>query len=241
MLTGDHARFFEQPAAAAQPEAAQAGQTILQQLFGSHVQAVNQQVAQHAAALSGIGQQTLMRMLPVLASMIMGAMFQSATSGGGGGLFGQFLNAARGAGVGGLGGMFKQAFPQPPISQPATGQPSASQPGPGGVLGGLNSWFNTVAEPAAPPQSYGATPPSGNGAPPLHPMSIGPSSGASPAGVSSGGALAGRASHELTSAGPTSLGLDALRDMFQMGSAAQQKGLGDFQAMFETMTGAKPR
>ena len=108
----------------------QDGNGILGHLFGS--KDVSRQVAAGASAQTGIGADVLKKMLPMLASLAMGALAQRATRapGGnvqlnpssGGGLM-DMLGPLLGGGGGGLGGMFG-------CNQPAGG-------GLGDLLGGL--------------------------------------------------------------------------------------------------------
>ncbi|MCA0423597.1 MAG: DUF937 domain-containing protein [Proteobacteria bacterium] len=101
-------------AAYAAPQAAmmKSGQEFMQQIFeGSQAQTrqVQDQMIQQAAAFSGIGSSILAKMMPIIASMIMGALFKGASDKGLGDLLGQVL---------GGGGMFGQP-----------GQPTQTHPG----------------------------------------------------------------------------------------------------------------
>lgn len=77
LASGQHARYFEDAAAALSPQGMQEGNGILGHLFGSRE--LSRAVAAHAAQATGIAQQTLQQMLPVLASMIMGGLFKQST------------------------------------------------------------------------------------------------------------------------------------------------------------------
>jgi hypothetical protein len=114
LTSGGHSRYLDDPAQVAQPEAIQDGNGILGHLFGS--KDVSRQVASGAAAQTGIGADVLKRMLPMLATLAMGALAHRATrspsgnvqlnpSGGGGGLM-DMLGPLLGGSGGGLGGMF---------------------------------------------------------------------------------------------------------------------------------------
>jgi hypothetical protein len=107
----------------------QEGNTVLGQLFGS--KEVSRAVADQASAMSGVSSAVLKSMLPVVASMIMGGLFKSASNQGLGGLLGQL---AQGMAPGMGGGM------QPQASNPLGGLIGAmlggGQQGGGGMAGG---------------------------------------------------------------------------------------------------------
>lgn len=77
LASGQHARYFENPANAFTPEGMAEGNGILGHLFGS--KELSRAVASQAAQATGIGQEVLKQMLPVLAAMIMGGMFKQST------------------------------------------------------------------------------------------------------------------------------------------------------------------
>jgi hypothetical protein len=77
LASGQHAKYFENAAAAFTPQGMQEGNGILGHLFGS--KELSRAVAAQAAQATGIAQQTLQQMLPVLASMIMGGLFKQST------------------------------------------------------------------------------------------------------------------------------------------------------------------
>jgi len=79
MASGRHAAFFDN---AADPQAAQAGNDVLAQLFGS--KELSRAVAAQAAAATGIGQDVFKRMMPVVAAMLMGGMSKQAMNAAGG-------------------------------------------------------------------------------------------------------------------------------------------------------------
>ena len=112
---------FNDPNAAASPATATAGGSALGQIFGNNQ--VAQQIAQHAAQHSGLSPDLLQQMMPVIASMVMGGLFKSASNQGIGGMLGQL------AGQGNLGSILGQVMGQ--------GQPAAAQPAQGGGLGGM--------------------------------------------------------------------------------------------------------
>jgi len=91
---GNHAAYFDNMAKAMSPEGVAEGNGILGHLFGS--KEVSRAVTEQAARASGVGQEILRQMLPVLASMIMGGLFKQSTSqmtssSAGGGLFGEMM------------------------------------------------------------------------------------------------------------------------------------------------------
>ena len=90
LSTGQHARYYEDASRAFSPEGMAEGNGILGHLFGS--KELSRAVAAQAAQATGIGQQVLQQMLPVIASMVMGGLFKQST------------NQMPGAQAGGLGG-----------------------------------------------------------------------------------------------------------------------------------------
>jgi hypothetical protein len=78
LTTGQHAKYFENPAAAFTPAGMQEGNGILGHLFGS--KELSRAVAAQAAQATGIGQEVLKQMLPAIAAMIMGGLFKQSTN-----------------------------------------------------------------------------------------------------------------------------------------------------------------
>ena len=162
---GQHLAAFTDPAAAQATATAQNGGDILSQILATHN--AREEIALRASSATGISQDTLAKMLPVVASMIFGGLAKSMENQGFGGIFGQLANAAGQGGLGPilgqiLGGSPASANPQPqPIPAPGPagrqgglgsilgqilgggraatgpGQPAPSAPGPAGVLGGI--------------------------------------------------------------------------------------------------------
>ena len=104
---GAHARYADDASTAVSPQAVDAGNEILGQIFGS--KDMSRGVAQQLSADTGIGAALLKKMLPVIAAMIMGQLAKSATggtSGGGtsGGGLGDILGQVLGGGQQGQGG-----------------------------------------------------------------------------------------------------------------------------------------
>jgi len=77
MSTGQHAKYYEDAANAFSQQGIAEGNGILGHLFGS--KEVSRAVAAQAAQATGLGQDLLKQMLPVLASMIMGGLFKQTT------------------------------------------------------------------------------------------------------------------------------------------------------------------
>jgi hypothetical protein len=104
MASGQHAKYFEDAARANSPEGVAEGNGILGHLFGS--KDLSRAVAGQAAQTTGIGQNILAQMLPVIASMVMGGLFKQSTgqipgTGIGGGLLGQIMEQMMRGGMGG--------------------------------------------------------------------------------------------------------------------------------------------
>ena len=93
---GNHSRYIEQPAALGDEAAVVEGNGILGHIFGS--KDVSRQVAARAAESSGVDSGILKKMLPMLASVAMGAM---AKQGFGSGSANQ-VAGGQGSGLGGL-------------------------------------------------------------------------------------------------------------------------------------------
>jgi hypothetical protein len=135
MASGGYAKYFENAGSAFSAQGVSQGNDVLGQLFGS--KDLSRAVAAQAAQATGIGQQVLQQMLPVIASMVMGGLFKQSTN---------QMQAAAGAGggnnplaeiieqmmkQGGLGGMMGggQPAPQPQAQQPANPfDPSGANP-----------------------------------------------------------------------------------------------------------------
>jgi hypothetical protein len=80
LSSGTHQRYIENPAALAEPETVDDGNGILGHILGS--KDVSRRVAAEAGAQTGLGANVMKQMLPLVASLVMGAMSrQRATSG----------------------------------------------------------------------------------------------------------------------------------------------------------------
>lgn len=127
LASGQHAKYFENPMAAFSPQGMQEGNGILGHLFGS--KDLSRAVAAQAAQATGLGQQVLQQMLPVIASMIMGGLFKQSTNqlqaggfGGGNNPLGDIIEQMMRQGGGMLGGGQPQQRqapqPQNPFDNP---------------------------------------------------------------------------------------------------------------------------
>lgn len=77
LSTGQHAKYFEDASAAFSPQGVAEGNGILGHLFGS--KELSRAVAAQAAQATGLSQDLLKRMLPVIATMIMGGLFKQSS------------------------------------------------------------------------------------------------------------------------------------------------------------------
>jgi hypothetical protein len=90
---GAHRRYIDDPAVLGDAGTVADGNGILGHVFGS--KDVSRRVAAQAGAQTGLGPDVMKRMLPLVATLVMGAMSRQAASGAGSSL-------ASGAGAGGL-------------------------------------------------------------------------------------------------------------------------------------------
>lgn len=77
LASGNHAQYFDDMQSAFTPQGMADGNGILGHLFGS--KEVSRAVAKQAEAATGIGQDILKQMLPVIASAVMGGLFKQST------------------------------------------------------------------------------------------------------------------------------------------------------------------
>jgi len=105
LASGRHNQYAADAAMAVSNAGMQDGQAILGHLFKN--KDVSRGVAQQAALTSGLGGSLIKKMLPVIASMVMGSLFKgamgarSSSSGGLGGILSDVLGGALGGGFGG--------------------------------------------------------------------------------------------------------------------------------------------
>jgi hypothetical protein len=148
LVQGDHGRYVEDPSAVQFDRVSDDGNAILGHIFGS--KEVSRGVAQQAAGMSGIGASILKKMLPVIASMVIGALTKRMLGGGRGAAQPRQADA----GGGGLGDILGDI-----LGGGARQQPSPGQPMPPG--GGLEDILKDILGGAA-----GQPRPTGQGMPP---------------------------------------------------------------------------
>jgi hypothetical protein len=78
---GQHSQYLDNPTVLGRADSISDGNGILGHVFGS--KDVSRQVASRAAAQTGLSEDVLKRMLPMVAALMMGAMARQATQGGG--------------------------------------------------------------------------------------------------------------------------------------------------------------
>ncbi len=100
LRTGDHGRYIGDPSTLGRPETIKDGNDILGHIFGS--KEVSREVASRAAQKSGISSSILGKMLPVVASIVMGTLSKQVLGGGrsasrtdSGGILGSLLDGDR--------------------------------------------------------------------------------------------------------------------------------------------------
>jgi len=79
LRTGKHGQYMEQPNTLSRPEATEDGNGILGHLFGN--KQVSRDVASQVSKQSGISSAILKKMLPVVASLVMGAVSKKVMGG----------------------------------------------------------------------------------------------------------------------------------------------------------------
>jgi hypothetical protein len=127
LQSGNHGRYVDEPASLADPATTEDGNAILGHLLGSKDE--SRRVAGETASSTGIDADILKKMLPLLASLVMGSVSKQASGGssaGGLGGLGGLTSILEGLGGGTLGGALGGA--------PAGG---AGQPAATGGIGGL--------------------------------------------------------------------------------------------------------
>ncbi len=128
LQSGQYARYAEEPADPQLNDATQAGNQILEQIFGS--KDVSRGVANQAADLSGIGSAILKKMLPVIAAMIIGNLTKGMMGGGA-----SAPAPRREASTGGLDDMLKDVLGRGQQQQPAPRESQSQGGGIGDILG----------------------------------------------------------------------------------------------------------
>jgi hypothetical protein len=141
MANGNHAQYFDDAQNAFSPQGMAEGNGILGHLFGS--KDLSRAVAAQAAQATGVGQNVLQQMLPVIASMIMGGLFKQSTNqlnpgqafpgqaaagfGGSGNPLQEIIEQMMRQG-GGMGGGMQGGQPQQERQAPPPGQGQAGDP-----------------------------------------------------------------------------------------------------------------
>ena len=115
---GNHSKYIDDPGVLGRPETTDDGNSILGHIFGN--KEVSRNVAKHAAQETGLGASLLKKMLPVVATMVMGSLGKSFLGGGGAapakaqssGILGSLLDSDRDGSIidDVLGMAFKAAF-----------------------------------------------------------------------------------------------------------------------------------
>jgi len=101
LKTGKHGQYMEQPNTLSRPETTEDGNGILGHIFGN--KQVSRDVAARVSQQSGVSSTILKKMLPVVASLVMGAISKKVMGGGAsqvnrgksGGLIGMLLDSDR--------------------------------------------------------------------------------------------------------------------------------------------------
>jgi len=121
VLQGNHGRYLDDSSATQYDAAVDDGNAILGHVFGS--KDVSRGVAMKAGELSGVGSAILRKMLPVIATMVMGALAKRMLGGGG-----AAASPGRSSGGGGLGDILGDILGGGAGSQPQA-QPGQMSPG----------------------------------------------------------------------------------------------------------------
>ena len=121
MLKGDHQQAFQNASAAQAPSSVQQGGSALDTVFGNS--ALVNEIAAKIAARAGVSPDLVAKMLPVIASVVMGGLYHAMQNQGFGNILGQ-IGASLGQGT----------TPGAPGAPPAGSQPAGG--GLGGLIGG---------------------------------------------------------------------------------------------------------
>ena len=134
---GNHAQYLDKPDALQFGNISGEGNAILGHIFGS--KDVSREIAMQAASSSGIGSSIMKKLLPVIATMVLGSLAKKMmgggataqpapaprrSSGGLGDILGQVLGGGRSGGGGGLGDILGQVFGGGKKRQPAPRAPA---------------------------------------------------------------------------------------------------------------------
>ena len=108
LSSGSHQKYVDNPSILGQDDSIADGNAILGHILGS--KDVSRNVAGHAAQATGVDFGVLKKMLPMLATMVMGSLSKQTSQAGileqaAGGALGGLLGGSGGSGGGGLGGL----------------------------------------------------------------------------------------------------------------------------------------
>ncbi|HEY6631591.1 MAG TPA: DUF937 domain-containing protein [Rhizobiaceae bacterium] len=128
VMSGNHAKYFDDAQSAFSPQGMAEGNGILGHLFGS--KDLSRAVAAQAAQATGLSQQILQQMLPVIASMVMGGLSKQSTGqfGGGQAFGGQAYPGQAAPGFGGSGNPLQEIIEQMMRQGGAMGGGGTGQP-----------------------------------------------------------------------------------------------------------------
>ena len=153
LQSGGHQQNLGNPAAYGQASTINAGNDVLGQIFGS--KEVSRQVAGRISEQSGLGPDLLKKLLPIVASLVMGSLARNAMGGGqaqGGGGVGDILGSVLGgqqAAPGGMGGGAGGGLGDLLGSVLGGGQGQAQAPSGGGLGGMLTSMLDSDGDGSA--------------------------------------------------------------------------------------------
>jgi hypothetical protein len=236
---GNHAAFHDADGDGIPDDAANAGQDVLGQLFGT--KDVSRAVAAQAAATTGISDTILKSMLPVIASMVMGGLFKGMNNQGFGGMLGQIAGGALQGGNNPLGSI---------LGQMMGGQQGNTMNANAGGMGGLGGLGGMLGQMMGGGQQAGAAQSGGGIGDLIGKMMGGAQQGGS--GPAAGGGLGGMLGQmmggmmggqqqQAPATDPMQAGLEALTSMFNAGTenaAQHQNAMG---SIFEAMLGGAKR
>ena len=230
MFAGPYAAAFSSPQKAVEPTTVNAGNMMLNQMFGS--QAVTNQVAQHAAAMSGVSSSLLQQMMPVIASMVIGGLLKGTGNNNGlGGILGQMMGGAQGSNIGDiLGQMMGQGRQQQPM--PQSGSP---------FPGGLGDILGQMMGQGRPPQSAPAPAPSNNPYPGGFGDILGQIFGGAPSSRQPEPEEEEPEAEPAPQQSSSNPGIDILNSWFKAGTEMQDAHLKGLQDIFDKMNDPTPK
>jgi hypothetical protein len=135
--SGNYAQYFEDMSKAFSPQGVADGNSILGQIFGS--KEVSRAVAAQAAQMSGIGQDILKQMMPILANAMVGGFFKQVA--------GQFQAAGDAMTKGSTPNMFEQWMQATGMA--GQSKPASPSPFDNPFLQSMQAAFSPKAEPTS--------------------------------------------------------------------------------------------